>query len=258
MKAFYEPDGAGFVATALTAGPWDPGAQHGGPPSALLAGALERFENPEGRSQLARVHVQLLRPVPVARLSLEVEMVKAGRTVHRLRGRLLAGGKTVLEAEALRIRTIDLPVEAPPTPEAWPEPSAGEPFDFPFFEQEVAYHSAIEARIVAGRWGATPISLWVRPRVPLVAGRATSPVERTLIIADAQSGMGVPCSPMAYTFVNPDLSVFFERMPRGEWLGFEIRATGDRGVGLAQSAIRDADGLFARSAQTMVVAPRPA
>jgi Acyl-CoA thioesterase C-terminal domain len=35
-ESFYVPDGDGFIATELTRGPWDPGAQHAGPPSALL------------------------------------------------------------------------------------------------------------------------------------------------------------------------------------------------------------------------------
>ncbi|MGK5522497.1 hypothetical protein ACSNN9_24510 [Micromonospora sp. URMC 107] len=38
-EAFYEPAGR-FGSTPATAGPWDPAAQHAGPPSALLARAL--------------------------------------------------------------------------------------------------------------------------------------------------------------------------------------------------------------------------
>ncbi len=34
--AFYERDGERFLATELTRGPWDPDAQHAGPPAALL------------------------------------------------------------------------------------------------------------------------------------------------------------------------------------------------------------------------------
>ena len=36
MAAFYEHDGTRYLATGLTRGPWDPGAQHAGPPAALL------------------------------------------------------------------------------------------------------------------------------------------------------------------------------------------------------------------------------
>ena len=35
--ALFEPDGDRFVPGVLTRGPWSPGAQHGGPPAALLA-----------------------------------------------------------------------------------------------------------------------------------------------------------------------------------------------------------------------------
>ncbi len=35
-EAFYEREGERYVATELTRGPWDPGAQHAGPPAALL------------------------------------------------------------------------------------------------------------------------------------------------------------------------------------------------------------------------------
>jgi len=40
--AFFESDGDGFVPTELTRGPWDPDAQHAGPPAALLGREIER------------------------------------------------------------------------------------------------------------------------------------------------------------------------------------------------------------------------
>ena len=130
-------------------------------------------------------------------------------------------------------------------------------FSFPFFQHEEAYHTAVELRLVHGTWGKTPIGFWTRPRVPLIADRPTSGLERVVIIADAQSGMGVPLPPRHYTFVNPDLTLYLEREPAGEWLGFEIRSTANaHGSGLAQSAIRDASGLMGRSAQSLVVSHR--
>ena len=46
--AFYEPDGEDrYRATELTRGPWDPGSQHAGPPSALLGRELERLPDAE-------------------------------------------------------------------------------------------------------------------------------------------------------------------------------------------------------------------
>ena len=63
-EAFYERDGDGFVATELTRGPWDPGAQHAGPPSALIGREIERLEDAE-EFQVGRLTFEILRSVPI-------------------------------------------------------------------------------------------------------------------------------------------------------------------------------------------------
>ena len=67
-EAFYTREGDSFAATELTRGPWDPDAQHAGPPSALLAREIEKCEPVDGK-QVARMTQEILRPVPLARLS---------------------------------------------------------------------------------------------------------------------------------------------------------------------------------------------
>ena len=251
--AFYEPDGDSFVATDHTRGPWHVGYQHGGPPAALLARALF-----EPGSMLVRVSVALLRPVPIGRLRIGVER-GGGRTAQRNVARLFADDRVVAEARGLCIREqpVDLPAPAPPDP--WPDPTEGAAFEMDFFLHEVGYHRAVDLRVAHGSWGTSPIGMWARPRIPLVAGTDTSPTEQLMILADAQSGMGCPADPRHYTFLNPDLTVYLERppQPRDGWFGFDIRATADRhGFGLAQSEVRDALGICARSAQALVVAAR--
>ena len=61
--AFYTREGELLAPTELTRGPWDPGAQHAGPPAALLARALERCE-PRPGLQIGRVTVEILGPSP--------------------------------------------------------------------------------------------------------------------------------------------------------------------------------------------------
>lgn len=160
-------------------------------------------------------------------------------------------------ATGVLVRRSDQPVVAGEPPVAWTAPGSLEPYRFGFFRNPVAYHTAIDLRLAHGRWGATPIGFWARPVVELVQGTPTSPHEQVTLLADAQSGMGVPLDPNAWSFVNPDLTVYFERDPVPGWFGFDIRSTtGPQGSGLAQSAIRDAAGLVARSAQSLVVRPR--
>jgi hypothetical protein len=82
--AFYEPDGDRYVATELTRGPWDPSAQHAGPPAALLGREIERLgagriggEGPP--AQVGRITYEVLRSVPIAPLRVEAQVVRPGR-----------------------------------------------------------------------------------------------------------------------------------------------------------------------------------
>jgi hypothetical protein len=255
--ALYERRGDELVASPMTRGPWDDRFQHGGPPAALLAGAMERFGEQSEDFRLARVSLELLRPVPIAPLRVELGPVRRGRTVQRLEATLWVGSEPVVVARGLRIRRAPVAVPPAAAPEPWPDPEALQDYTFTFFRNEVAYHRAVQLRLAHGAWGATPVGFWARPRLPLIAGEQTSPLEALMILADAQSGMGVPLDPMRFTFLNPDLTVYFERAPVAGWYGFDIRSSANpEGAGLAQSAIRDARGLVARSAQSLVVAAR--
>ena len=50
--AFYvRVDDDCYAATEATRGPWDAGAQHGGPPSALVGYAIEEIVNPRLRER---------------------------------------------------------------------------------------------------------------------------------------------------------------------------------------------------------------
>jgi hypothetical protein len=252
--AFYEPDGDILIPTVLTRGPWDERYQHGGPPSALLAGALERYP---GDFALVRFGVELLRPVPLAPLRVTVTMERGGRQVERLTASLWAEEVELAKAHALRIRRLPMPSRPPPPDPVWPQPETLPPFSFPFFRWEQGYHRGVELRVAQGAWGTTPVSFWAQPVVPLVAGRASSPLERLVILADAQSGMGPPLDPTVYSYLNPDLALYLERPVEDGWLGFDIRSVvGPQGAGLSQSALRDHRGVFGRSLQTLVIATR--
>ena len=257
LASFYRSDGDAFIAGPLTRGPWDGRFQHGGPPSALATGALARFGEDASAWFLSRVTIELLRPVPIGRVGLEVIPERLGRGVQRIRVELTAGGRVVLCARGLRIRRTEIDAPAVLEPPAWPAPESCDDLRFSFFRDDVAYHRAIRLRTAHGAWGSTPIGVWARPRIPLVEGRDDLPRERLMVLADAQSGMGVPLDPEVWSFVNPDLTVYFERDPEDGWLGYDIRSTAcGAGVGLAQSAIRDRRGLCARAAQSLFVAPR--
>jgi len=253
---FVQDDERTYLATGLTRGPWDVRFQHGGPPCALLARAIGEWP---GDFAVARLLWDFRRPVPIGRLDVDVTPVHLGRTAQRLHATLSADGAVVLEAQGLRIRRDPgSPVADPPLPD-WPPPEALETHELSFFLHEEGFHRAVELRMASGPWGVTPARVWARPRVPLVADQPTTALERTAILADAQSGMGPPLDPHRFNYANPDLALFLDRMPEGDWLGFDIRSSAQPdGIGLSQALIRDARGAFGRSAQTLVISERPA
>ena len=263
MQAFYRRDGEIFHPSVSTRGPWDEGAQHGGPPSALLLRVMrERVAAEAGDGfAVARLTTEFLRPVPIAPLETTTRIVQAGRTAIRVEATLKAE-REVLSASAVFLRQ-DSNI-APPTTrpagyqdDVWPAPESVEPYVFPFFTTEEGYHRSVELRLLDPPWGTTPVRFWARPTVALIDGEPAEPEEAVVLLADAESGMGPPLDPLKYTFVNPDLTVYFARRPEPGPVGLDIRSiAGDAGVGLSEASLRDARGVFGRSAQSLVVSPR--
>ena len=137
--SFFEPDRDAYVATEATRGPWDPGAQHAGPPAALIGREIERLGGGrmgggEGApAQVGRITYEILRSVPIARLRVEAEVVRPGRRVELVRATLTDDeGDPLVRARAWRLRTEKVDFEAssgfPPAP---PGPEAAEPGSFP-------------------------------------------------------------------------------------------------------------------------------
>ena len=105
--AVFQAQNGRFVATELARGPWDPGAQHGGAPAALLMRAFERLPAAEGLT-IARVTYEFLRPVPLGELTVVAEVVRPGRRVQLLEASVLTpDGTEVVRARALQVQRAD-------------------------------------------------------------------------------------------------------------------------------------------------------
>lgn len=255
--SFFEPAGPGsFVATTATAGPWSPDAQHGGPPSALAARELERHE-PDDNMRLARVAVDILRPVPVGPLTARTRTLRPGKRVALLETVLESDARPVLVARGWRIsRLADAPVV---TRAAVPSevPAEAKAPRFPGGHVD-GYLRHIEWRFETGNFGEPgPCRVWARPRIPLLRGEEISPMSRTLLLADSGSGVSMALDPMAYIFINVDLTVILHRDPAGEWLLLDAVTTMDgTGTGLAETRLSDTAGEVGTGVQTLLVSPR--
>lgn len=259
-SAFYEPVGAdSYLATSATIGPWSDDAQHGGPPAALAARAIERHEA-DPRQRLARVSIDILRPVPIGKISIRTRTVRPGRRVTLIEAVLESDGQEVLQARGWRIErpAADVP-EVTDGGRPVPLPPEGDGLAPDIFgRQRRGYLTMIEWRFKK----ADPASAgqvraaWTRPRIPLLPGEEPSPMSRTLLVADSGSGVSAALPVSAFTFVNVDLTVISQRDPIGEWLLLESStAIGADGTGLATTRLSDQRGSFGRGLQTLIVAP---
>ena len=100
------PDGERFHATTATTGPWFADAQHAGPPTALLVRALERCA-PQPHTQIGRITVDVLGPIPAGDVTVRAAVERPGRSVTLLAAELAAGGRVVLRARAWRLAEAD-------------------------------------------------------------------------------------------------------------------------------------------------------
>lgn len=258
-SAFFEVAGKdAFLATPATAGPWSAQSQHGGPPSALAARAIERHE-PDPGQRLARVAVDILRPVPLGKITVRTRTVRRGTRVALLETVLEAGGQEVIHARGWRIGVADRRDLATATGPPPPPVPAEQPLpDYPGAHL-TGYMQAIDWRYASGGGFDIPgaAKVWTRARIPLVAGEEPSPMCRTLLIADSGNGVSATLDLARYLFVNVDLTVVAPRDPAGEWLLLDAATTiGEQGTGLAGSVIHDQHGPCARGMQTLLVAPR--
>jgi hypothetical protein len=255
LSAFYERDGDVFVPSELTRGPWDPGAQHAGPPAALLGRAVEA----EG-TLIGRITIEVLRPVPLAPLAVASTVVRPGRNVELVEATLSepgGNGRAIARAGAWRLRTDG---GVPALDSGPPPPGPGAGGERPFFPtgQDVGYHTAMDYRFVDGGFiEPGPARVWLRMRQPLVAGEPVSPLARVLVAADSGNGVSAALDYRRHLFINTELSVHLVREPAGEWVLLDaITYVGPHGVGLSESVLYDETGRLGSAAQTLLVRRR--
>lgn len=262
IAAAYVDRGAGRLESLdLTRGPWNPAHQHAGPPSAAIVRAVEAVAGRHGLAHLARLTVNLLRPVPIAELAIEVEEDYVGRTAGHFSARLLAGGRECARATALALRCVEVPIpgggvaERLPGPPRLPGDCALSPM--PVFGDALGYNDLMEIRLVRGRIFDGPCCAWFRMRHPLVDGETPSAAQRVAAAADSGNGISAAVDFHRYVFVNSDLTINLLRPPRGDWVCLDAStAFGDDGCGLAQSALYDTQGLVGHATQSLILRPR--
>ena len=225
----------------------------------MLAGHAVEAVPSDQPMRTARLTLELVRPVPMAPLTVETALIRPGRKVRLVEASVVAQGKEVARAVALQVRRGDLRIDAgaaDPAPEphaesleGWAEGWAG---------QGAYFHTlGVELRPLPGSDPRRPLTVWVRLRTQPIAGRETTPLMRVLAAADFPNGVSLRVDPRAYVSINPELTVHVQREPHGEWvcLKAETYLEADA-TGLAEGVLYDGQGRIGRATQSLIIEPR--
>ncbi|HVV31406.1 MAG TPA: thioesterase family protein [Mycobacteriales bacterium] len=255
-QVFYRSRDGSLCPTPLAAGPpWLPGTQHGSMIVALAARAVAGVPSAVPM-QLARLTVDLSRPVPIGATTVRTSVSRDGRRVQVVDLDVEVEGVVRARASALRIRVepglvpaATLPPAAAPAdltrtgPDgaALPSPLGPDPL-----------WDAHRARWESYAPGEG--SVWLRPHCRLVEDEPLTPTVRAALVADLIMSGGGLLPPADFVVVNPDLSLLLERPPDGEWINVRSRVrVGPDGLGQSEGTLHDRTGRFARVCKSLLV-----
>ena len=257
-EALYTRDGDLFAPTAAAGSPWTAEAQHGSPPSGLLAMVLERLFFDSGLVP-ARITVDLFRQIPMEALRATGTILRLGKRIGVGRASLVLDETELARATGLFVRPTETEAfgagaAVPPGPDGLdatrlvPESmETGMPFGF---------HQAVETRRTLSP-GADGLAAWFRVPHALTESEATSPFQRATMLADYGNAMAtishVELTGQVLPFINPDLTLTLERLPQGPWLCLVCeRFAFENGIGSVSLSHYDIHGRYGSSIQTRI------
>lgn len=254
---FTTADNHWFQPTEHTRGPWNEHHCHAGPPTGLLARAIQK-EQPEQR--LTRLTVNLNRPIPHSGFHVDASIQRKGRTVSHVAA-TITDAADKLCAQAYGMLMTEQPEHAFPSHQAdigSPEDALPGPFPIQHtLHDKPAFNGhGVQTRYPAGQ-SATPgpTIAWLKT-VPLLPTEAPTPFERICPLADCGNAFGRNSEALEVNFMNPDLTILLHRDPLGEWMG--TQAVGyweNNGIGMADALLFDRQGVVGRALQTLLLRP---
>lgn len=264
--ALFTRDGEHYVPTDRARGPWSPDALHGSPVAALLAFCVEaRLEELSqlntgagGELRIARQTIDLFRPVPYGRLSVDIEPIRQGRRIAVFQSRLSCEETLLTQATTLCLRPDERrgSVGASHATEPPPPPAEAIPNRIDRVGNRwVSYPGTLEMRHVVPPGGERPPVVWIRTDAPVLADAPLSPAVRAASIADFVSPFA-NMQPGRSGYVNADITLHLHRPPVGEWHFLRIvsRAAAD-GVATAQAVLGDQRGAYGASSAASLINP---
>jgi hypothetical protein len=259
MTAIFIPEGNLFRATEHAGGPWSPDTLQGSASTALMVREVERLAVASGFA-VRRLTFDLWRPAGLRAFRLLTDMLRDGRKAKTLQVRLMDGDVEIGRCTALLTAQGESPADPfSKTADGDAAPETGTPP--PAFAQKWSrYFQNVSARLIEGALETPgPAAAWMRLDVPMVQGETNTPLLQAVQAADFSSGVAQIVDMREWTFINPEISLYFFRAPEGEWILIRARTrVGADGAGLTTASLSDRRGPFAEVMQAMTFEKRAA
>lgn len=255
----YEADGDAFVPTRSAHGYWMPNTLSGSAAASLLGHVLQRDHLPEGWVPV-RLSIDMVRMPPAAPLRVDAKVLHESGRLKLVEARLMAGDTLVTLALCQIARRTTQPANPVWQSAPWPAPHpdtlpgmrhwgrwdlrAIAP-EHPRFQRETPAggdraHS--NAAVLGHLAHADARQAWLRTQQTIVQGEPLTPFLHLVTTADFASPL-THSSAFGIDFVNTDFTIHLHRLPRGEWLGYELAGHSSAdGVAVGEAAIHDVDG----------------
>ena len=270
----YQREGDVFHPSEWAGSPWSERLKEGVPGDVLFARMAEQAAAETGL-QLARLTVDLFRPVPMQPLACRWRFLRRGRRIANVEIEL----QSVLEAErtetpgpisrataVLLLRRPELAASWQAEPDPPPTPDAGGPIEFmPRAMRDrlpPGFHWSLRVQI--GEDARGPFA-WVTTPLSLIEGEEMTPLQRCAAVADLTFGLSgrvllrggqLEPDPNRVMLINTDTTLHWARAPQGEHFAFRSPWVADEaGIGIAEVALYDASGRIGRSTQSLVANP---
>lgn len=228
----------------------------GGVVAGLMLAEVERAAPPGFRPLALRA--DLLRPVPLgASIEVRVTPVQAGRRLAVFDALLEVEGQVKARCAVTLASAVAVPALAAAEHVSDPLPPAPDPEVLSPRTVRAPHGEAWLMDVVDPRLGPDG-SVWFRWRAPMLPG-AVSAFVAALGPADFAHGLarpGLPGPSPVPGFPNADLTVHFDRAPRGPWIGVRPATRWRRdGLGIGHGDLVDREGSFGRVAMGVVLIP---
>ncbi len=245
-----------FIATAGAAGPWSPDHCHGGAPASLIIRVAEAIPTIVPM-EVARLSLELFRPVPTGLLTTRTEIIREGKKLQLASVNLLCEGVEVARGSVLkfRIEPQDVPAHMLQNESGISLPDLLPP-DRP--RVTGGFARQFDLRVAKGAFREPgPATVWFQLKGALFDDDVATPAQIAAAAADFTNGASTSLSFTEWTFLNADLAINYFRAPVGDWFAIDAETSvGPNGRGVAHSRLADRQGWFGQATQSLLLQKR--